>query len=140
MKSRVPELPLPMSFGVCDAHRKRAPAVNAEAKSEALTASAPVAGGRITDMVYSVKLKWLTLTQTTPVAPHSMRGPASFQRSGSAKQRDPVSSTGRRRIWGGKRTLAAFGVYFPIILGDGMQCERSLGKTGFLSWRLLPRI
>ena len=34
-----------------------------------------------------------------------MRGPASFWHCGSAKQRGPVSSTGRRRIWGSFRNV-----------------------------------
>ena len=47
--------PLPLSPGIRGAHRKRAPAINAVAENAALTASAPIAGGRITDMVCFVK-------------------------------------------------------------------------------------
>ena len=53
-------------------------------ENEALTASAPVAGEHITDMVINVK----TIHRTPPiplVAPHLMRGPASLQRCGSAR-------------------------------------------------------
>ena len=47
--------PLPVPVGGYSARCLRAPAVNAEAKSEALIASAPVAGGYVTDMVCFVK-------------------------------------------------------------------------------------
>ena len=62
---------LPMSFGnaaltpkhfrrKCDREERRAPAVNAVEENAALTASAPVAGKRITDMVYFVKRSTIT--------------------------------------------------------------------------------
>ena len=47
--------PLPLSFGVYSARCLRAPAVNAVEENEALTASAPVAGEHVTDMVCFVK-------------------------------------------------------------------------------------
>ena len=47
-------------------------------RSEALTASAPVAGGRITDMVVNVKIAH-SYTSKFTIAPHSMRGPAFLQ-------------------------------------------------------------
>ena len=88
-------LPLPMSFGGYSARCLRAPAVKRGRKSEALTASAPVAGGRITDMVINVKIIHRT-TQPTP-SPRARHG--AWLPCGAAAPEEkpsPVSSTGRR--------------------------------------------
>ena len=49
-------LPLPMSFDVGDARRQASTGRQAGEESEALTASAPVAGEHITNVVINVKL------------------------------------------------------------------------------------
>ena len=99
-----------MSFG---GYSARCPSIFKENATDKSVEHRPSSGGEkrsanrlrtrceryITDMVINVKLTHQT-TQYPPVAPHSMRGPASLQRSGFARQRGPMSSTERRQGWG----------------------------------------
>ena len=63
MKSRTPVLPLPMSVGMWRSPLA-SPGRQAGEENEALTASAPVASGLITDMVLCVKVVVVLLIKT----------------------------------------------------------------------------
>ena len=76
LEMQAPIVPAP---GACRRLQRSLPASTGRqrgSESEALTASAPVAGGRITDMVINVKLDNLGDQNTPsplPVAPHQVR-------------------------------------------------------------------
>ena len=96
LESRAPIVPAPAVLRRLQRSLPASTGRQRGVRSEALTASAPVAGGRITDMVVNVKPIHPHSTKLT-VAPHLMRGPAFLKHCGSARQRSPVSSTGRRQ-------------------------------------------